>query len=219
MRDLNNAVGEACALDVLGWLAADAGRCQRAAWLLGAAQTRWRRAGGRQGGKAVMAGHHQRSADAAARALGPDWYAELHARGAGLPLDQVVEFAVAGADAPPGAPRPGVVSLSGRPLLGVPGPRPTRDDVVLSPLGRSDAEELTIREREIAALVALGLPNREIAARLFISRRTVDAHINHIFAKLGLSSRVQLANWARDRSRDLPPSAPPPSALPPNGHA
>jgi predicted ATPase/DNA-binding CsgD family transcriptional regulator len=223
MRDLNNAIGEACALDVLGWLAADAGRCQRAAWLLGAAQTRWRRAGGRQGGKAVMAGHHQRSADAAARALGPDWYAELHARGAGLPLDQVIEFAVTGADAPPGGatggPRPGVVSLSGRPLLGVPGPRPTRDDLMLSPLDRSDAEDLTIREREIAALVALGLPNREIAARLFISRRTVDAHINHIFAKLGLSSRVQLANWARDRSRDLPPSAPPPSALPPNGHA
>ena len=81
MRDLNNPIGEACALDVLAWLAADAGRCQRSAWLLGAAQTRWLRAGGRQSGNAVMAGHHKRSADAAARALGPDWYAELHARG------------------------------------------------------------------------------------------------------------------------------------------
>ena len=78
---------------------------------------------------------------------------------------------------------------------------------------------LLARQAGPLARVALGLPNREIADRLFISRRTVDAHINHIFAKLGLSSRVQLANWARDRSRDLPPSAPPPSALPPNGHA
>ena len=208
MRDLNNPIGEACALDVLGWLAADAGRCQRAAWLLGAAQTRWLRAGGRQSGNAVMAGHHKRSADAAARALGPDWYAELHARGAGLPLDQVVEFAVAGGDARPrrAPPAPGVASLSGRPLLGVPEPRATCDDVVRRPLGRPDAEELTGREREIAALVALGLPNRDIAARLFISRRTVDAHINHIFAKLGLSSRVQLAIWARDRLGELPPS-------------
>jgi len=216
MRDLSNPIGEACALDVLGWLAADAGRCQRAAWLLGAAQTRWLRAGGRQsGGKAVMAGHHKRSADAAARALGPDWYAELHARGAGLPLDQLVEFAVGlavpGGNAPPGgAPgglRPGVVSLSGRPLLGVPEPRATRDDVARRPPGRADGEELTGREREIAALVTLGLPNRDIAARLFISRRTVDAHINHIFAKLGLSSRVQLANWARDHMGELPTTA------------
>jgi DNA-binding CsgD family transcriptional regulator len=155
----------------------------------------------------VLAGHHQRSADAAARVLGPDRYAELHARGAGLPLDQVVEFAVAGGDALPGGPRPGVVSLSGRPLLGVPEPRAASDDVARRPAGRADAEELTGREREIAAFVALGLPNRDIAARLFISRRTVDAHINHIFAKLGLSSRVQLANWARDRFAALPPSA------------
>ena len=224
MRDLDNPIGEACALDVLAWLAADAGRCQRAAWLLGAAQTRWLRAGGLQSGKAVMAEHHKRSADAVARALGPDWYAELHARGAGLPLDQVVEFAVAGGDAPPGGPRPGVATLSGRPLIGVPEPRATGDDVVRSPVGRPDGAELTGRELEIAALVALGLPNRDIAARLFISRRTVDAHINHIFAKLGLSSRVQLANWARDRigelpPSELPPSAPSASALPPSAHA
>ena len=229
MRDLGNPIGEACALDVLGWLAADAGRCQRAAWLLGAAQTRWLRAGGRPTGNAVMAGHQQRSADAAARSLGPDWYAELHTRGAGLPLDQVVEFAVAGGDAPPGGPRPGVVSLSGRPLLGVPGPRATVDDAARRPLGRPDAAELTGRELEITELVAVGLPNREIADRLFISRRTVDAHVNHIFGKLGLSSRVQLAIWARDRFSELPPGAvtasPPspsplhPSALPPSGHA
>jgi non-specific serine/threonine protein kinase len=63
--------------------------------------------------------------------------------------------------------------------------------------GRADAEELTSREREIAALVAGGLSNREIADRLFISRRTVDAHVNHIYAKLRISSRVQLTIWER----------------------
>jgi DNA-binding CsgD family transcriptional regulator len=232
MRDLGNPIGEACALDVLGWLAADDGRCQRAAWLLGAAQTRWQRAGGRHSGNAVMAGHHKRSADAAARALGPDWYAELHARGASLPLEQIVELAVAGSDTPPGGPRPsapgpsapqlGESSLSGRPLLGgggVPGPRTADEGVARASRRQAAAEELTGREREIAALVALGLPNRDIADRLFISRRTVDAHINHIFGKLGLSSRVQLAIWARDRFGEPPPSAAAPSALPPSAHA
>ena len=54
---------------------------------------------------------------------------------------------------------------------------------------------LTKRELEIAGLVAQGLGNREIAERLVLSKRTIDAHIEHIFAKLGFSSRVQLASW------------------------
>jgi non-specific serine/threonine protein kinase len=45
--------------------------------------------------------------------------------------------------------------------------------------------------------VAEGLSNREIAGRLVISKRTVDAHIEHIYSKLGVSSRVQLASWLR----------------------
>ena len=56
---------------------------------------------------------------------------------------------------------------------------------------------LTSREWEIAGLVAEGLSNREIAGRLVISKRTVDAHIEHIYGKLGVSSRVQLASWLR----------------------
>jgi predicted ATPase/DNA-binding CsgD family transcriptional regulator len=54
---------------------------------------------------------------------------------------------------------------------------------------------LTRRELEIAGLVAQGLGNREIAERLVLSKRTIDAHIEHIFAKLDFSSRVQLAAW------------------------
>jgi non-specific serine/threonine protein kinase len=38
---------------------------------------------------------------------------------------------------------------------------------------------------------------REIAGRLVISKRTVDAHIEHIYGKIGVSSRVQLASWLR----------------------
>jgi len=59
----------------------------------------------------------------------------------------------------------------------------------------SVAKQLTRREKEIAALVAAGLGNREIAARLYLSKRTVDSHMEHIFTKLGISSRTQLASW------------------------
>jgi non-specific serine/threonine protein kinase len=55
---------------------------------------------------------------------------------------------------------------------------------------------LTVREREVAALVATGLTNKDIAARLFVSKRTVDAHVEHILNKLGYSSRVQVAALA-----------------------
>jgi predicted ATPase len=55
---------------------------------------------------------------------------------------------------------------------------------------------LTAREREVAALVAEGLTNKEIAARLFLSKRTVDAHLEHILGKLGCGSRLQVAALA-----------------------
>lgn len=53
---------------------------------------------------------------------------------------------------------------------------------------------LTPTERDVVRLVAEGLANNEIAARLFISRRTVQTHLTHVYAKLGISSRVQLAH-------------------------
>jgi DNA-binding NarL/FixJ family response regulator len=52
---------------------------------------------------------------------------------------------------------------------------------------------LTNREREVLALVAEGLANREIAARLFIAQKTVSVHITNILGKLGVSSRTQAA--------------------------
>ena len=65
---------------------------------------------------------------------------------------------------------------------------------------------LSRREREVAALVADGLTNREIAQRLFLSERTVDAHLEHIREKLAVNSRAQVAAWFVTQS-DLPPTA------------
>lgn len=57
---------------------------------------------------------------------------------------------------------------------------------------------LTPREVEVAGLVARGLTNRDVAAQLYISVRTVDAHVEHIFTKLGFRSRSQLVAWAHE---------------------
>ena len=61
-------------------------------------------------------------------------------------------------------------------------------DVVADPLGG-----LTKAERRVAELVARGLTNREIAELLFLSSRTVEAHLSHVFRKLDISSRAKLA--------------------------
>ncbi|HEY6278987.1 MAG TPA: LuxR C-terminal-related transcriptional regulator [Streptosporangiaceae bacterium] len=55
---------------------------------------------------------------------------------------------------------------------------------------------LTRRETEVAVLAARGLTNRDIAAQLFLSVRTVEVHVDHILTKLGFRTRTQLAAWA-----------------------
>ena len=53
--------------------------------------------------------------------------------------------------------------------------------------------ELTPQERTVAQLVATGLANREIAERLFVTTNTIETHLRHIFQKLDVRSRTQLA--------------------------
>jgi DNA-binding CsgD family transcriptional regulator len=55
---------------------------------------------------------------------------------------------------------------------------------------------LTPTEREVVRLVSEGLGNKDIATRLFVSPRTVQTHLTHVYTKLGLSSRVQLVQEA-----------------------
>src|SRR5437879_8252346 len=55
---------------------------------------------------------------------------------------------------------------------------------------------LSRREREVAALVAEGLSNREIGEKLFIAERTAEGHLEQIRNKLGFHSRAQVAAWA-----------------------
>jgi DNA-binding NarL/FixJ family response regulator len=179
---LGDVLGTAYAVEALAWLAARREQPERTAWLLGAADQLWAVTGRRLSGIAVLEESRQRAVDAAREALGMRRYAVAYSRGAALSLDAVVREALDEAGGPPAA-------AGGDGAAG--------DDA--APDGvRGLAALLTRREREIALLVASGLSNREIGSRLFISKRTVDAHVDHIFGKLDISSRIQLTVMLRE---------------------
>jgi len=167
-HELGDIVGMAYCIEIHGWLAGRAGRHLRAAWLLGAAEPLWERAGGRLGGTAALLQVHDQAIAAAREALGGKRFEALLAEAGQHPIDQMVAFAIDDAD---------------EPAAGRARPQP--------------ASQLTEREAEIANLAASGMSNPQIAEHLFISRRTVDAHLQHIYAKLGISSRGALATLVR----------------------
>jgi DNA-binding CsgD family transcriptional regulator/tetratricopeptide (TPR) repeat protein len=68
--------------------------------------------------------------------------------------------------------------------------------VRLRAVPRRGTGPLTPREREVAQLVAQGLSNGEVAKRLFITTKTASVHVSNILAKLGMSSRAEIAAWA-----------------------
>jgi non-specific serine/threonine protein kinase len=110
----------------------------------------------------------ERDTVAARAALGADAFEKAYVQGGSMTLEQGIEYALAFArpEAPTGPP-----------------PRTKR----------RDSDPLAAREREVAVLVAQGLSNRDIAARLVISERTAETHVQHILNKLGFGSRAQIA--------------------------
>jgi DNA-binding NarL/FixJ family response regulator len=87
--------------------------------------------------------------------------------------------------------------VGGRKVLS-PSVVPAVFDAIQHPAGGTPAagSGLTQREQEIMNLLAKGRSNPEIASELFLSEKTVKNHVNHIYAKLGVSSRAQaIAHW------------------------
>jgi len=164
-HEIGDTMGIACTLEILGWLASRSRRHERAAVLLGGADHLWKLTGGRLLATGTLESLHAEAVARSVDAIGDKRYEALFAGAARQRPDQVVAFAFRNADDP---------DDEAGARLRLPG-------------------QLTAREREIAKLVANGLSNRQIAEQLFISRRTVDAHVEHIFGKLGITSRVTLA--------------------------
>ncbi|MEU5954203.1 LuxR C-terminal-related transcriptional regulator [Streptomyces sp. NPDC047525] len=165
-------IGEALAARLccagLSWAAAQEERWIRAAWLLGYVEAARSRTGDTFGMFPTLRGLHAQVREQVAEALGEQAFARWYGEGERLSMREAVAAAQADVDRP----------------AAVPGPRGA---------GGAGLDVLTRREREVAALVAQGMSNREIAERLVISKRTADAHVEHILAKLGVSSRTEIA--------------------------
>jgi non-specific serine/threonine protein kinase len=89
------------------------------------------------------------------------------------------------------------------------------DEARLEAEPAADPGPLSRREREVVAMVAAGMTNRQIADRLFIAERTAEGHVERIRNKLGFRSRTEVATWAIEhglgsRTLDNPP---PPSKV------
>ena len=174
-RFFHDTLGLSMALDLLAWIMAAQGAGERAAVLLGAAARLWRTFGLQLFGSKHFIARREQSTEQAHRALGDRAFEAALARGRELPLDKALAFA-----------------LDERPTAAATPPR-------------SGATTLTRREKEIADLVANGLSNKEIAAKLVISLRTAEGHVEHILAKLGFTSRAQIAAWGAEQ-RHVPGS-------------
>ena len=72
-------------------------------------------------------------------------------------------------------------------------------DAYRSEQAGSELDELTPREREVLQLIARGYRYKEIAARLHLSIKTVEAHVSSVLRKLQLTSRYELSRWAQQR--------------------
>jgi DNA-binding CsgD family transcriptional regulator len=167
MRRVDDRSGVARCVEALAWTAAAQQEWERAARLAGAARAVWRSIPADLPSPLVR--YRDEYITKVRRALGDRRWSALHEEGSALQRVEAVALALGG-------------------------PRKIREQPRRSTgneLGR-----LTRRQQEVAALVAQGLTDREIAARLVVSPRTAEYHVEQILTRLGFRSRAEIAAWA-----------------------
>jgi len=177
-QPMRNLDGVSVCVQALAWCAASASPDEGAARLLGAAEAVWGIIGGNVF-QAVYREFDHRSEEQLRSAIGNERFDSAFAEGAAYSLDQAVDLAIAQGSAQPRS-----------------GATPASRVHVVNPGG------LTRREWEVAQLVAEGLSNKDVAARLVISQRTAETHVERILTKLGFTSRTQVGRWILEQPRE-----------------
>lgn len=172
-HQLDDRLGIALSMEFMAWVAAVEEGFERAAILLGAATATWRSIGVSVDVLPFFSVRRAEGRDVVQRMLSAGQYENAVARGEGMDLEAAIAFALGEAEA---APRPTAMA------------------------GPAQPSPLTRRETEVAALVAEGFTNQQIADRLVISIRTAEAHVENILRKLGVSSRHAVTAWSLGRS-------------------
>ncbi len=168
-RTLPEALTLIFSLDLLAEITTAAGDYERAATLVGAARNSWQPFTTSVRRWKIMAEPRHEWETRTRRALGEAAFVAAVRRGAEFTVDEIISYAL------------------GNEIEQAPGADPDKPEV------------LTRRERQIAELVAQGMSNKQIAAKLVISQRTAEGHVERILRKLGLTSRTQLASWFHKR--------------------
>lgn len=163
------------AIEGMASLAGATGEASRAAHLWGAAEAAREVSGivAFSPGERMMHEPHLASARAQ---LGDTTWDDALTEGRAMALDQATGYAL---------------------LKEVPGEEADPPTIPV-PQNPSGTDELTLREREVAVLVARGLTNRQVSTSLGISERTAGNHVAKILSKLGLRSRAQIASWTTE---------------------
>ncbi|MFG1603828.1 ATP-binding protein [Actinoplanes sp. NPDC049265] len=167
--------GVGLSLESLAWVAGVERRDQRAARLLGASQRLWHAMHTSLASFRRLGDFHDQIVSDVRTRMGGRSFDVQFQRGLTMSAADAVAFALERTVAP--------------------APRPAAEE----PAGLTN---LTKREREVAALIAEGLSNRDIAARLVVAQRTAEGHVENILSKLGFTSRAQVAGWLAAQSSE-----------------
>ncbi|WP_267616488.1 ATP-binding protein [Gordonia bronchialis] len=162
-QGFGDTVGTTLMSDLLGWALAEQGAGVRAVVVLGAASSMWGTFGQQLYGSDHWNALRGKAVEMLHHQVDDATFDEAWNRGRSMSTAELYDY-VFGASADPDTPR-------------------NEDDVQL----------LSPREREVAALVAAGLTNRQIAEKLVLSTRTVEGHVEHILTKLCLQRRTDVA--------------------------